>query len=318
MTATDAKKWFRVHRRAADPRLRLVCFPHAGGTAQLFHGWPALLPTDVEVLAVRYPGRQDRLAEACIEDMATLADTIEDALRPWLDRPLALFGHSMGACVAYEVALRLETRGMVPEHLLVSAHEAPGWAERVALHDADDETLITHVRHLGDLHSEAYDIPELRDLLLPALRSDYRLIEGYDPRIRLRSRRRSPRTSARTIRVARSTGSSPGPASPPRVPSSCARSPGITSTSQPGRPKWSPTWQHALRAREAPVGPDGERPYREPGSPRRTPTAPGPCAVGSWQGPYGVGGCPAVTEGGVPAPRMAPSGFPGDDGRTGR
>ncbi|MGW2048307.1 thioesterase II family protein [Streptomyces sp. NPDC001858] len=181
MTSTDAKKWFRVHRRAVDPRLRLVCLPHAGGTAQLFHGWPALLPADIEVLAVRYPGRQDRLAEPCIEDMATLADTIEDALRPWLDRPLALFGHSMGACVAYEVALRLEARGIVPEHLLVSAHEAPQWAEHVALHDADDETLITHVRALGDLHSEAYDIPELRDLLLPALRSDYRLIEGYHP-----------------------------------------------------------------------------------------------------------------------------------------
>ncbi|MBB5926327.1 thioesterase II family protein [Streptomyces echinatus] len=158
-----------------------MCFPHAGGTAQLFHGWPALLPADVEVLAVRYPGRQDRLAEACIEDMATLADAIENALRPWLDRPLALFGHSMGACVAYEVALRLEAHGFVPEHLLVSAHEAPQRAEHDALHDADDETLITHLRHLGDLHSEAYDIPELRELLLPALRADYRLIEGYHP-----------------------------------------------------------------------------------------------------------------------------------------
>ncbi|MGW1901808.1 thioesterase II family protein [Streptomyces hirsutus] len=177
----DEKKWFRVHRRVAEPRLRLLCFPHAGGTAQLFHGWPALLPADVEVLAVRYPGRQDRLAEPCIESMAAMADAVATALRPWLDRPLALFGHSMGACVAYEVALRLETRGTGPAHLMVSAHEAPQRAERAALHEADDATLINHVRRLGDMHSEAYDIPELRDLLLPALRSDYRLIESYHP-----------------------------------------------------------------------------------------------------------------------------------------
>lgn len=177
----DEKKWFRVHRRAAEPTLRLLCFPHAGGTAQLFHDWPALLPADIEVLAVRYPGRQDRLAEPCVESMAAMADAIVTALRPWLDRPLALFGHSMGACVAYEVALRLETRGIVPAHLMVSAHEAPQQTQRLALHEADDTTLIAHVRRLGDMHSEAYDIPELRELLLPALRSDYRLIDNYRP-----------------------------------------------------------------------------------------------------------------------------------------
>ncbi|MFC8669860.1 thioesterase II family protein [Streptomyces sp. NPDC057199] len=174
--------WFRRYRKTSPPRLRLVCFPHAGGTAQLFHGWPALLPSDVELLAVRYPGRQDRLAEPCVESMSELADRVTDALADHLDLPLVLFGHSMGSSVAYEVATRLEARhGISPARLLVSGRAAPHHARRTGLHDMDDDALIAGIRTLGDLGSEAFDIPELRELLLPPLRADYRLIESYRP-----------------------------------------------------------------------------------------------------------------------------------------
>ncbi|MEV1065352.1 thioesterase domain-containing protein [Streptomyces sp. NPDC050263] len=181
-----ADRWFRVHRcRAPRAARRLLCFPHAGGTAHLFHGWPAHLPDDVELLAVRYPGRQDRLAERCIEDMTELADAVTDALTdtraPYTDLPLALFGHSMGSAVAYEVALRLEARGLRPAQLLVSGRAAPHRALPPGVRDGDDEALLATVRGLGDHQTEVYDIPELRELLLPALRADYRLIETYRP-----------------------------------------------------------------------------------------------------------------------------------------
>ncbi|MGV9451896.1 thioesterase II family protein [Streptomyces sp. NPDC003635] len=184
MTVVQDMPWLRSYPAASGraPRLRLVCFPHAGGNAQLFRGWAARLPADVELLAVRYPGRQERLSEPCVEDMATLADAVTAALLPFLDRPLALFGHSMGSSVAYESALRLQTRhGVVPRRLVVSARSAPHRARPTGLHHRSDDDLVAGVRRLGDLGSEAYDVPELRELLLPALRADYRLIEAYRP-----------------------------------------------------------------------------------------------------------------------------------------
>ncbi|MCX2925558.1 MULTISPECIES: thioesterase II family protein [Streptomyces] len=189
MTVIDARKgnqWFRTYRRDGRVRARLVCFPHAGGTATLFHHWPGRVPVDVEVLATQYPGRQERFAEPCIEDMSELADRITDALGPQVtgerQLPLVLFGHSLGSAVAYEVACRLDERhGIVPDRVIVSGRGAPHTERGGTLHALDDDRLIASARRLGDLASSVYDDPDLRPLLLPSLRSDFRLIESYRP-----------------------------------------------------------------------------------------------------------------------------------------
>lgn len=175
-------RWLRGYRAVTDPRVRLVCLPHAGGTANFFHPWAAQLPAWIDHRAVCYPGRQDRLGEPCVTDMDTLADEVTRALAPLLDRPLALFGHSMGAAVAYEVALRLERdHATRPVRLFVSGRPAPHLAKVTNLAEHSDDDLVREIRALGEVDQGVLDDPDLRELILPPLRADYRLIDAYRP-----------------------------------------------------------------------------------------------------------------------------------------
>lgn len=175
----NASGWFRTPHAIEDPRARLVCFPHAGGAASSFHTWGRRLE-DVEVLAVQYPGRQDRLDEPPAERMDELVAPIAAALRADGDRPLALLGHSMGAAVAHEVARALERDGHEVAHLFVSGRPAPGTREPVRVHERGDDALLEDARRLSGSEGALAD-PAMRELALPSLRADYRLIETYEP-----------------------------------------------------------------------------------------------------------------------------------------
>ncbi|KAA2257570.1 thioesterase [Solihabitans fulvus] len=175
-------RWFQRHGSATDPELRLVCFPHAGGASSFFRTWPHHLPDGMELLATCYPGRQGRFAEPHATSMDDLADSITDALSSFVDTPLALFGHSMGAYVAYEVALRLTAKYDVrPLKLFVSGSAAPQLNEPSGLDLADSDALVTSVRAMGSVSGQVIDNPELLEMVLPALRADFRLTEGYRP-----------------------------------------------------------------------------------------------------------------------------------------
>lgn len=178
--------WLRSYRSVRRPRLTLVCFPHAGGAASAFRDWPQHLPGDVELLAACYPGREGRLGEPPIDRMDQLAERFVEALLPLLDRPLALFGHSMGASVAHEVAMRLDE---LPEAavagLFVSGRVPPHRLQELEIaRFSDDEELIGEVLRLGHANAEVFDDPELRELILPAIRADFRLVSTYSPGLR--------------------------------------------------------------------------------------------------------------------------------------
>lgn len=172
----EADRWLRRFRSVASPRLRLVCFPYAGAAANVFRLWHKGLPDDVEVVAVQSPGRQDRLAEPAIDTMSVLAGRVAELLNGLPDRPTVLFGHSMGASVAYEVLPGLAVQ---PRLLVVSGHNAPHRARGKPVPRTDDE-VIAEVREVAGPH-EALADPELRELTMPSLAADYRLIRGYLP-----------------------------------------------------------------------------------------------------------------------------------------
>ncbi|MEU2385395.1 alpha/beta fold hydrolase [Streptomyces sp. NPDC012461] len=162
--------------RDPDAEVRMICFAHAGGGSALFLPWRRRLAPRIDVVPVVLPGRERRIQERPHTRMADLVAELVPALQPLLDRPYVLFGHSMGAMVAYEVAQRLRP---APGMVFVSGRRVPGvTGERHLLGDRD---LLGVVNGLGGTPSALLDSPDLASLFLPALRADFQLVETYRP-----------------------------------------------------------------------------------------------------------------------------------------
>jgi surfactin synthase thioesterase subunit len=181
MAANDA--WIRRFHPAPTAPAQLVCFPHAGGSASFYHPVSAALRPEVDVLAVQYPGRQERHTEPCVQDLLELVDRIVPALAGELDRPFAFFGHSMGGTVAYEVARRFEhVLGRPPTTLFVSGRRAPSRTRAESVHLRDDDGIVAELRRLSGTDTQLLGDEELLRMIIPAIRGDYRAIETYTHR----------------------------------------------------------------------------------------------------------------------------------------
>ncbi|MFI5618582.1 thioesterase II family protein [Streptomyces sp. NPDC051567] len=171
-----------THQRNPSAARRVVCFPHAGGSASFFRTWAKDLDPDVELEAVQYPGRENRLAEPLIASMGELAAGVAEALSADRRRETILFGHSMGAAVAYETLRLLEATGTSRvTRLCVSGREISGFSESVDSGPRGDDDLLATMADLGGTRSAVLDDPDLRAMVLDIVRNDYHLIDTYRP-----------------------------------------------------------------------------------------------------------------------------------------
>ncbi|WP_212913963.1 thioesterase II family protein [Streptomyces sp. TS71-3] len=180
--AFDTPSLGRVRRPGAG--YRLFCMPFPGSAASAFLPWAELLPPDVELCAAQLPGREDRFDEPLVTDFTALLDELVGAVAPYTDLPFAVFGHSAGALLAFELVRALqERRGAVAQALFVSAEpppDAPRDGER--LHTLDDAGFLRRLVDRGGTPPEIAGNAELMELLLPVLRADFTWCERYEYR----------------------------------------------------------------------------------------------------------------------------------------
>lgn len=166
-------------RPRSETAARLLCFHHAGGSAQAYGGWQELLPPGIELCAVQMSGHGGRSDEVLYHAIEPLVDDLVAGLEGWLDRPFVIFGHSMGALVAFEVIRRLRCDGLpLPRHLVASGCPAPHLEATTRLSELDEDAFATECRRLGLIPSSLVRSGLLR-LLLPALRADLAVCERY-------------------------------------------------------------------------------------------------------------------------------------------
>jgi medium-chain acyl-[acyl-carrier-protein] hydrolase len=175
-------QWIRGSLADSGSRVRLFCFPYAGGGAAAYFAWPSLLrPKGVNACPIQLPGREMRFGEVPVTVMHELTAKICDGIEPYLDLPFSFFGHSMGTLIAFEVARELARRKRtLPEWLFMSGAVAPHRRPVESLHALPRAEFINAVaQRYSGLPREVLANQELLDLVAPILQSDFALIERY-------------------------------------------------------------------------------------------------------------------------------------------
>jgi surfactin synthase thioesterase subunit len=180
-SGNPTERWLAYRGVNPRARLRMFCFPYAGGGASIYRGWAASLPADLEVCPVQLPGRESRLRDEAFTRSEAMVPELADALRPYMDLPFVFFGHSMGALIAFELSRELRRRGQaLPLHLFVSGRRPPHLPPREEpIHALPEPEFLDKLRELNGTPEEVLRHEELMRLLIPLLRADFSVNETY-------------------------------------------------------------------------------------------------------------------------------------------
>jgi medium-chain acyl-[acyl-carrier-protein] hydrolase len=177
----------RVQSRGSTRKLRLFCFPFAGGGASVYRSWSVNLPAWIEVMPIQLPGREERFGDAAFGSVDQMLASIVPCVSPLLDGPYAIWGHSAGGIMAHALAVELCRNGFgMPAHLLIGACRAPAIWDDAPRSDSwrihsrmPQEVLAAAVARMQDEGSELTAHPELLALVLPTLRADLAVSESW-------------------------------------------------------------------------------------------------------------------------------------------
>jgi Predicted thioesterase involved in non-ribosomal peptide biosynthesis len=176
----EPPQWFQVQPDSVA-RFRLFCFPYAGGGSAIYRPWSKQIHRYIEVVPALLPARESRLREPACTRLELLVESLTREIVPYLDRPFAFFGHSMGALISFELARRLRwERRVEPDHLFISGRRAPQLPEQdPEIHDLPEPEFLAELERLKGTPKELLQHSELMQLLVPLLRADFAVCCTY-------------------------------------------------------------------------------------------------------------------------------------------
>ena len=181
---TSIDRWLVPITPSRSSGVRLICFPYAGAGASIYRAWAKLLGPQIECYAVQPPGRETRFIDEPLTNVKDYARHASQAIRSLPeDRPLILFGHSLGALAAYETAIALFESGYSIESLVVSGRQDPDTpSKRKPISHLDDAEFVRQMATYNGTPTEVLANTELLELLLPMIKADFAMSEKYPGR----------------------------------------------------------------------------------------------------------------------------------------